>query len=375
MSMGMLGAMAGAGGAIQGMGKTMEQSILKKEHEAWLEQKQIRLAQLQEEMLIKREERADARAATPGTREHQEAETRRLQREGAELALSDARDKKANVDVSSGRDAQYSDGSFAVVGDDGRVRKLNADGTPKSGLLNQAGQLAGESMNDFNMSTMSHRERLANEREERMARSSQASAARQAALADLQIKKYKDDLADADSRRGLLRGYETARLLSQDAAGRGDMEEAESLARGAMTYQSELNIANGGAGDDFKARREQAISLRAEASRLGRESIAVANAAKEAIDPEEKAKLITEATRLSALAAETNKEAARLFGNVGMSYGDMGVPSNKPRSGGLDYDAATGNLFKSGVLVKNVGKNLQGDARDNAVKAALAGTK
>jgi hypothetical protein len=147
-------------GAIGGFGKGLsENSKIRMEEEVALN-KMTQMKKLEEEILIAREERIAEKARTPGTKEYEEMETARFNRNAASLKLDATRDAKAEQDVLRGGDAQFSDGSHAITGDDGIIRKVRADGKPLTDKLGKDGHLAGQTRDEFEASGMTKAEKL-----------------------------------------------------------------------------------------------------------------------------------------------------------------------------------------------------------------------
>lgn len=147
-----MGGFAGIiGGALQGLGQGMA-GVGKMEMEEQAQTSRMAsMKQLQQQLEIDREARIAERTKTPGTRENVELQASERQLQAADLKLGAMRDEAAMGRVRSGGTAQLSDGTFAVTGDDGKVRTVSADGSPVN--------VGGRSVRDFERSMMSPRER------------------------------------------------------------------------------------------------------------------------------------------------------------------------------------------------------------------------
>lgn len=231
-------------------------------------------AKLHETSEINREDRIEKRANTAGTKENLERENLKSTNEINKLKIAEAQDEVAKKKVMNGQDAQFSDGSFRVTGDDGIIRRLRKDGSPIDGVGSD-GVLKGQTKKDYEEAGLSLKEKTEIDYrnkslslQEKQLGISAGNAARQNKLADLQLSEHERKVKDADAERGLKRG-----VLESQQAGAPDAEKI---------YKRELDILRANSGSlDMKGKHEVAMLYRDEANSYDRQ-------AKEAIDPEEK---------------------------------------------------------------------------------------
>lgn len=147
-----MGGFAGIlGGALQGFGQGVAGAAKMEMEEQAQTNRMLSLKEMQRQLEVEREARIAERTQTPGTKEYVEAQVVDRQLQAADLKLKAAKDESLIESVRRGGTGQMSDGTFAVTGDDGKVRTLREDGTPID--------LKGRSADEFERLMMSPKER------------------------------------------------------------------------------------------------------------------------------------------------------------------------------------------------------------------------
>jgi len=198
MGMGMLGALGGLGEAGVGIGKQMMAAALREDELAAVEQRQVRLAQMQEQMKIAGEDRAQGRI---------------------DNARKNVADTINGVQIPEG--ATEKDRLLA------NAKALEAKGLLAEGdhAYRRAKDIEKNDVENKRYETMSKRDQdrydLQSAREERMARAQEQSIRLQGAAAGRAAEDQRfqrDDRANKEKATGMLAGYKIAKSRGLDDA-------------------------------------------------------------------------------------------------------------------------------------------------------------
>lgn len=198
-----LGLLAGfTGGVAQGQ---IREQQLTDDRNARFEQEKS-LAQLREEMEIRKEDRLRAQRDIDLKNPDSEASVKlrgsKAEADSKELGLLKMKTLMAEDDVQAGRDTQLPDGSFIVVGSDGKARHVAKDGT----LLDSKGV-------DASTYGMDGKERASIA----ASNASAASANARTALTGLEIDEQRDAKTRREKVRGLVKKFNIAKTQGANA--------------------------------------------------------------------------------------------------------------------------------------------------------------
>lgn len=173
----------------------------------------LQRAQMMEEF---RANLQDRRASTEGTKENLELRAARTKLDSADIENRKVKDRAADMDIIEGREtAQYGDGSFAVRGDDGVIRRVRKDGSLIDSAVDKDLHAIGQTRDEFLKSykqqqkdSMSIKEQSEVDKNSAMIDHYKSAAKKDDAYADLLKKKANGEIASGGGGGGGRGGFE-----------------------------------------------------------------------------------------------------------------------------------------------------------------------